>query len=622
MDNDTVDSEDYERRQEMFKAFLNRHQVRGRRARRGAAPLVERRRRGEGPRRLARARRASRPWTRGSLTPRAPLSRARARAQSEETEKLRELVSDEAGKLPRRLVVSINALRRWQPQATLEFLRRPLEFLHAFQTALNQHAADMLRAMDGKAALGAPIQLGFSGAFGAHHVSPRGLQSELISQVVCVEGIVTKASLVSPKLVESVHYCPATKLYTRQQYRDATSLDLGLSLPGSSRVNAPTGTTYPTQDQNGNPLETEYGLSTYKDHQCVTVQEMPERAPLGQLPRSVELLLDDDLVDRVKPGDRVQCVGVYRALTGSSTGQGQSGGTSGIFRTALLANHVAVLGRAELAARVAARDLANVRALAARPDALALLGRALAPSIWGHELIKRALILQLVGGCEKDLENGTHLRGDINMLLVGDPSTAKSQLLRAVMGAAPLAVSTTGRGSSGVGLTAAVTSDPETGEKRLEAGAMVLADRGCVCIDEFDKMGETDRVAIHEAMEQQTVTIAKAGVHASLNARCSVLAAANPVYGQYNRARRPQDNIGLPDSLLSRFDLLFLVLDARDPERDRAIAGHVLSTHQYRRPGSDMAPEAHSSAALLSVGGGAAEEAEFAADDARVETPV
>jgi replicative DNA helicase Mcm len=322
-------------------------------------------------------------------------------------------------------------------------------------------------------------------------------------------------------------------------------------------------------------LELDKAYSKFTDYQVIRIQELPEELPPGQLPTSIDAEIVGEIVSKARPGDRVVVTGVVRAEPETAIGRGKLT----VFRTRLQTNYVDVSGKEADQIQINAEDEAEIKRIAALPDAYERLINSIAPSIYGFETQKEAVLLMITGAPQGVLPDGTTIRGDLNILMVGDPGTAKSELLKYVSRVSPRGLYTTGRGSTAAGLTAAVVKE-KSGLMMLEAGAVVLADQGVACIDEFDKMRVEDRGVLHEVMEQQTVSVAKGGIVATLNARTSILAAANPVFGKYDPYKNIYENVNLPTPLLTRFDLVFIIRDIPDRAKDEKLASHILETHR------------------------------------------
>jgi replicative DNA helicase Mcm len=345
------------------------------------------------------------------------------------------------------------------------------------------------------------------------HVPLRSIRSRHIGKLIHISGIMMRASEVKPLLVTAVFQCRECPTKIPQKQIDGRYTE-PLTCPQCGKKTS----------MRLIPEE-----SSFIDWQKVRIQESPEELPPGQMPRSVDVVLEGDIVDTSRPGDMVKITGILKTSPDFS----RRGGKLATFKVFIQANGVEIAEKEYEQIEISEGDEKEIRKLAEDPYVHERVYSSIAPSIKGHELIKESIALLLFGGVGKTLPNGTRLRGRSNILMIGDPGTGKSQILKFVAGLASRGLYTSGKGTTAAGLTAAVMHDTDTGTMTLEAGALVLADQGIACIDEFDKMDPNDRTAIHEAMEQHTVSIAKAGIVATLNARTSILAAANPTLGRY-----------------------------------------------------------------------------------------
>lgn len=426
----------------------------------------------------------------------------------------------------------------------------------------------------------------------------RELNPNDIDKLVSVKGLVLRASAIVPDMKVAFFKCSAC------DHTVAVEIDRGI-------ISEPTKCPRSVCAQT-NTMAIVHNRLSFADKQVIKLQETPDLVPDGQTPHSINLCVYDELVDTCRAGDRVEVCGIFRSLPVRVNARQRA--LKNLYKTYLDVVHVKKIDAKRLAAdaltieqqaaetqeveqmrKLSAEDVARVKEIALRDDLYELLARSLAPSIYEMDDVKKGILLQLFGGTNKQFRKGGRYRGDVNILLCGDPSTSKSQILQYVHKIAPRGIYTSGKGSSAVGLTAYITRDVDTKQLVLESGALVLSDGGVCCIDEFDKMSDTTRSVLHEVMEQQTISIAKAGIITTLNARTSILASANPINSRYDPNLPVTSNIDLPPPLLSRFDLVYLILDRVDESMDRQLAAHI--TDMYL----EDVPQSVSSHALLPV---------------------
>ncbi|EOR03768.1 hypothetical protein E3P92_03771 [Wallemia ichthyophaga] len=475
------------------------------------------------------------------------------------------------------LEISINHLLLYNEDLGYLLSQKPSELLPILESATTRIASGLVDPLSAHTSTLPTIQISLKSQSNLVHF--RQLNADTVAKLVRIPGIVISASTLSSRAISLHIMC--------RSCRSTKNLDVSggwgaINLPRQCDSESPPGQ---PKECPMDPYTIIHDKCRYIDQQTVKLQESPDMVPVGELPRHLLLNLDRYLTAKVIPGSKIIATGIYSTFQASKM-KGQA--------PALRQPYIRVVGleiddaHATTASggrgkAFAPEEEEEFAALSHFPNLYERFAASIAPSIYGNLDIKKAIAALLFGGSKKILPDGMRLRGDINVLLLGDPGTAKSQLLKFVEKVSPIAVYTSGKGSSAAGLTASVQRDSVSRDFYLEGGAMVLADGGVVCIDEFDKMRDEDRVAIHEAMEQQTISIAKAGITTILNSRTSVLAAANPIFGRYDDMKSPGENIDFQTTILSRFDMIFIVKDEHDEGRDRTIAKHVMNLHAGRQ---------------------------------------
>ncbi|MDD5684768.1 MAG: minichromosome maintenance protein MCM [Methanoregulaceae archaeon] len=434
-----------------------------------------------------------------------------------------------------------------------DLLEKPGTVIDDVKDAIRNH--QLIQAREGEG----PAEINIRFINLPRKIGIRHIRSDHINKFVSVEGILRKTTEVRPRIVQAVFRCPGGHLTTREQ--------------GYGKFREPEGCA--TDGCTFKKLELVPKRSRFIDSQKLRIQESPEGLRGGEQPQTLDVDATDDLTGRVAPGDRVVINGILRSIQRVSHGD-----KSTIFDIYLECNSIEIAEKEYEEVEIEEKDEEEIIRLSRDPNIYRKITHSIAPTIYGNEDVKEAIALQLFGGITKEMPDGSHLRGDIHVLLIGDPGIAKSQLLRYVVKLSPRAIYTSGQSSTSAGLTATAVKD-EFGDGRwtLEAGALVLADMGIAAVDEMDKMHKEDRSALHEAMEQQSISVAKAGITATLKSRCALLGAANPKYGRFDDYAPIGDQINMPASLLSRFDLIFVMSDKPDHKRDAAIAEHILKAH-------------------------------------------